>query len=388
MATKAVSAEARESGSSAHEPVWLRKMLAVAEYVYEQSEVPQRDTSASGSTENALAPGVKLVVDAHQRLGGIRFAATGDDAVIYPVLDTSPASLEPDLWETLRNVEHASSPQEKPMCLFEAATSLEYLQKVGQDSAGLNAVPPPEKYVDHNLDNRAAFNKAKSLNANWSRLLGIKRKPKQKPSMSVLRSRSVEAFRAKSVGTKPEKRKSSLEDGKSTARSMASPPVAPAKKIATSGLRRIGVSKSVPARANHATATKSSPMSPKSPARLRTSAAFAAARPAANSGSKVVDPYCQSQWDKEIRRRSFCYHRPKSPIAGRQIVYWMTGCPRVEDNWGLLLAMRLSRLLNLPLVTITFIPRRVHEAVLAKEDDDDKVRHSLHAVNSHALCRI
>ena len=68
-----------------------------------------------------------------------------------------------------------------------------------------------------------------------------------------------------------------------------------------------------------------------------------------------------------MRQRSFCYFRPKGNGArGQQVVYWVTGTLRVEDNWALLLASHLSRLLSVPLVAICFLPRAAYTLAVAE----------------------
>ena len=47
-------------------------------------------------------------------------------------------------------------------------------------------------------------------------------------------------------------------------------------------------------------------------------------------------------------------------------MYWVTGAPRIEDNWALVLAMKLSRLLSLPLVAVAFVPRAAHDTLVSE----------------------
>lgn len=333
---------------------WLDRMVKVAENV--EGLTTKQSVQVAVHTEHPTKQVLEFLSSVSECLGVLKFAASVSKNEAYAVLDNKSDAFDEDFWECLHRAENEFINKNGTTC------SVDLVQGIGKSSDSTSALSEQEgnnhtteKFVDHNLDNSDAFYKAKSLSNEWSRLLGAKSKQTKIPMSKLMPSTITTAI------------------GNNQSKKLSTPlkksiPIAGIFDHAAGKSKRTRTDKNGPndnsgdsTNVHHATDW------------VRLSSNSNSARPSPinqqlpnKRAYNCKDPYCQSKWNKYIRQRSFCYNRPKGIIPlGKQIVYWVTGTFRVEDNWALRLAMHLSELLSLPVVAIAFINKHVHDGIVA-----------------------
>ena len=168
------------------EPQWVDRMLDLTEIIESTKEIDSEfdgkkdsneltkvDTKISNLRQTTAKNAIRVIKRAWEQLGGgARFCANPKTGKVRLLLDTCPLPLDANFWQAL----FAAEAKYNHESLFK--TIKDKSKKI--ESNGISTdTSPKEQYVEHQLDNSAAFNKATNLTTDWQKILGKKRRRKQ-----------------------------------------------------------------------------------------------------------------------------------------------------------------------------------------------------------------